>query len=49
MSITGNLRNNAQVDAVGRKHDLTVINVMVGQVGNPIGGTLNAPVTNANI
>lgn len=46
---SGNFRDNAQVDAVGRKHDLSVINVMVGRVGNPIGGTLNAPVTNANI
>lgn len=44
-----NLRDNAQVDAVERKHDLSMINVMLGRVGNTIGGILKAPVTKAKI
>lgn len=43
------MRFKAQVDATGRVQLLSVMNVIVGLIGNPIGGISNDPVTKANI
>lgn len=40
---------NEHVEAVGTVQDSSAINVMVGLMGNPIGGGLVTPVVNDNI
>ena len=40
---------NTQVEAFGKVQDFSSMNVIVGLIGNPIGGGLVAPVPNANI
>ena len=45
----GNLMVNEHVEAVGKLQDSSTMNVMLGLMGNPIGGGLVASVANANI
>ena len=40
---------NAHVEAFGKVQDFCSMNVIVGLIGNPIGGGLVAPVPNVNI
>ena len=40
---------NEHVEAVGKVQYSSTMNVMLGLMGNPIGGGLVAPVANANI
>ena len=40
---------NAHIDVVGRLRDRSCMKVIIGLLGNPIGGTLGAPDAKANM